>query len=358
MGTAAAGTAAPASAATTYVVDQRNPRCADAGRGSAAAPFCTIGAAAAKARRHRPGPGRHLQREGHSQALGRRGRGHHLRSPSPGVTVTGQAAGFDLSSVRWVTVRGFTVAGTTSYGLRALLSSHFTLANNRVSSSAGYGVYVGNSSTFTLSGNTVTGSASYGMYLTGDAGFTVSGGEVTTSGRPASGSTRKGVSVSGCGNGLITGVTVDRNTDSGIYLASGTNAVTVKGNTAFGNARGYIRAAPGIEVRAHSGNRIEANVSYNNEDSGIQFSPGPATTSPSTTSSTTTATTASTTWTRRGSVRRQQRVPQRDAGINVEANSTGSAGAVIENNVSVDNGHQQPAHRATSGSTPRSNSGT
>ena len=139
-------------------------------------------------------------------------------------------------------------------------------------------------------------------------------------------------------------MTVDQNTDSGIYLVSGTNAVTVKGNTAYGNARGYTRAAPGIEVRGTSGNRIEANVSYNNEDSGIQFYTGASDNvavdnilfnngdhgiddldSP-----------------------RQTFVGNSvfhnvTAGINVEANSSGgSAGAVIENNVSVDNGLNSP----------------
>src|SRR4051795_3320194 len=233
---ASAAPVGPAAAAT-LVVDKGNSGCSD----TSGVPFCTIGGAAAKTN---PGDTVQVRAGTYNEkvAIKRSGTAGAVVTfaADPGVTVTGQTAGFDLASVQWVTVQGFGVGSptgsglptTTSYGLRALLSSNFTLANNRVVNSAGYGVYVGSSSAFTLSGNTVSGSANYGIYLTGDTGFTLSGGEVSTSGQPVSGSTRKGVSVNGSGTGLVTGVTVDRNTDSGIYLASGTNAVTVKGNTA------------------------------------------------------------------------------------------------------------------------------
>lgn len=361
----ALATAAPvgSAAAATLVVDRSNPACTDKGTGAA---FCTIGGAAAKTN-----PGDTVQvRAGiynEKVAVKRSGAAGAVVTfaADPGVTVTGQTAGFDLASVQWVTVQGFGVGSptgsglptTTSYGLRALLSSNFTLANNQVVNSGGYGIYVGNSSAFTLSGNTVSGSKNNGVYLTSDTGFTLSGGEVSTSGQPVSGSTRQGIYGTGSGTGLITGVTVDRNTNSGIFLTGGTNAVTVKGNTAFGNARGYTRAAPGIEVRGTSGNRIEANVSYNNEDSGIQFYTGAS-----------------------GNVAVDNvlfnngdhgiddlDLPQQTfvgnsvfhnvtAGINVEANSSGgSAGAVIESNVSVDNGLNSPRTRGNIRVDPNSN---
>src|SRR3954452_4302402 len=343
----ALASAAPAGsvAAAALVVDKGNSGCSD----TSGVPFCTISAAAAKTN---PGDTVQVRAGTYNEkvAIKRSGAAGAVVTfaADPGVTVTGQTAAFDLASVQWVTVQGFAVGSptgsglptTTSYGLRALLSSNFTLADNRVSNSAGYGVYVGSSSAFTLSGNTVTGSTSYGMYLTSDTGFTVSGGEVATSGQPVSGSNKKGVSVTGCGTGLITGVTADRNTDSGIYLASGTNAVTVKGNTAFGNARGYTRAAPGIEVRGVSGNRIEANVSYNNEDTGFQFYTGASNN----------IAVDNISFNNGDHGIDNLDSPQQTfvgnsvyhnvtAGINVEGDSTG---ATIENNVSVDNGINSP----------------
>ena len=52
LGAAMAGTvliAVPASAATTYTVDNTNPSCSDTGPGNAAQPFCTLTRGAAKA---------------------------------------------------------------------------------------------------------------------------------------------------------------------------------------------------------------------------------------------------------------------------------------------------------------------
>ena len=69
---------------------------------------------------------------------------------------------------------------------------------------------------------------------------------------------------------------VDRNSDSGIYLTGGTTGVRVEGNVARGNARGYIRAAVGIELRDATGDVVAGNRSYGNEDSGIQLSAGAA----------------------------------------------------------------------------------
>ena len=221
----ALATAAPvgSAAAATLVVDKSNPACTDKGTGARLL-HDRRRRRQDQPRRHRPGQGRHLQREGRHQALGRRGRGRHLRrrprrhrhGPDRRLRPRERAVGHGAG------VRG----GRHGVGLQhhllrparaAVLELHPRQQPGR--NSAGYGIYVGNSSAFTLSGNTVTGSTNYGVYLTGDTGFTLSGGEVSTSGQPVSGSTRQGISGTGSGTGLITGVTVDRNTDSGIFLA-------------------------------------------------------------------------------------------------------------------------------------------
>lgn len=335
---ATGATVGPASAATLVVQGT--------GCSTTASPFCTIAQAAAKAK---PGDTVQVRAGTYAEKVTIKSVASQAApitfAADPGVTVSGQAAAFDLSGAQWVTIRGFAVANTTSYGLRALLSSNVTFADNTVTGSAGYGIYVGNSSNVTLANDTVSDSTGYGIYLTGDTGVTVSGGQVTRSGRTTSSSTiKKGIYVGGSGASLITGVTVNENTDSGIYLTGDTNGVTVKGNTAFGNARGYTRAAPGIEVRGASGNRIEGNVAFANEDTGIQIYTGASDNliigniaysngdhgidnldSP-----------------------RQRFIGNTvyknvTAGINVEGNSTGaSGGAVIENNISVDNGIGSP----------------
>ena len=71
----------------------------------------------------------------------------------------------------------------------------------------------------------------------------------------------------------VTVNTSDHNSEAGILLQSGTTGTLVSGNTTFANARGYTRAAPGIDVRS-TGNTVQDNVSHDNEDSGLQFYTG------------------------------------------------------------------------------------
>src|SRR3954469_13608676 len=149
----ALASAAPAGsvAAAALVVDKGNSGCSD----TSGVPFCTIGGAAAKTN---PGDTVQVRAGTYNEkvAIKRSGAAGAVITfaADPGVTVTGQTAAFDLASVQWVTVQGFGVGSppgsrlptTTPYGLRALLSSNFPLANNQVVNSGGYGIYVGNSS--------------------------------------------------------------------------------------------------------------------------------------------------------------------------------------------------------------------
>ena len=191
-----------------------------------------------------------------------------------GVTVTGQSIGFDLSGVQWTTIQGFRITSTTAQGIRLILSGNVSLISNTVESAGDRGIYLRDSSNVTLTNNTVSNSTSYGIYAQNGASLTISGGQVTKSGKPSSGLTRKGIYLYGCSSSLVKGVTVDQNTDSGIYLASGTTTVRIEGNIAHDNARGYTRAAPGIEIRGTTGNTIIGNRSYSNEDTGIQLYTG------------------------------------------------------------------------------------
>jgi len=256
-------------------VDQNDANCTDAGGGSQAAPFCTIDAAADQVMAGDTvsvKPGTYSERVVMTQS-GASG-APIVFVADPGVTVSGQFNGFDLSGVSWVTVQGFTVAQTTSHAIKAVLSSNLTLSDNQIVDAGGRGIYIRDASDITVENNEIHDSLEYGLYLKTVTNGTIAGNEVTGSGQPISGGTRKGIYVNGSSNLLIEGNTSAFNSDSGIYLTSGTTGVHVKSNILHDNARIYVRAANGIDLRNSPDNTIEGNVAYDNEDSGIQFWPG------------------------------------------------------------------------------------
>ena len=68
--------------------------------------------------------------------------------------------------------------------------------------------------------------------------------------------------------------TVDHNTDFGIFLTGSSARVTVTRNVTASNARGFTRAATGIEVYGSNDNIISFNVANDNEDTGIELRGG------------------------------------------------------------------------------------
>jgi parallel beta-helix repeat protein len=189
---------------------------------------------------------------------------------SGGPVVTGKVYGFDLSGVAWVQISGFTIASTTSHGIRLTLCSNVTLSDNLIRSTAGSGIYLNNSSDLTLVNNQVQDSASHGLYLTQVTRAAISGGYVTRSGSRVSGGTRKGVYVTGSSNSILQGTEVFDNSDIGVYLVEGTTGFRVKNVVAHHNARAFERIAAGIESRS-DGNIVESSIGYSNEDSGINM---------------------------------------------------------------------------------------
>ncbi len=257
---------------TLLFVDGINPSCNNSGAGSQAVPFCTIGAAADQVTAGdtvsvKPGTYNEevvITESGSPNAT-------ITFAADPGVTVSGQHNGFDIAGVSWVTVQGFTVTQTASHGIKVILSSNVTLADNQIVGAGDRGIYFRDSSDITVDNNKIQNSVQYGLYLKSVTSGTIANNEVTGSGLPILGSTRKGIYVNGSSNLLIEKNTSAFNSDTGIYLTSGTTGVHVKGNILHDNARGYIRSATGIDLRNSSNNTIEGNITYNNEDSGIQF---------------------------------------------------------------------------------------
>jgi parallel beta-helix repeat protein len=222
VGTALTGDVA--SAASTYIVDNTNPSCSDTGPGTAAQPFCTIAAGAKKAQ-----SGDTVQVSAGTYA------GTSVNPANSGVTFTansgvlisGGSRGFSISSRSDITISGFTITGTSSYG-----------------------IYVNSSSNVTVAGNTVSGA-----------------------GQPVSGESASGIYLSSLNGGLIKGNATHDNAGHGILLTGSTTGVTVLGNTSYHNAYQYERNANGIDDVA-PGNSIIGNVTYANEDTGINIYTG------------------------------------------------------------------------------------
>lgn len=223
------GAAPPAGAAvTTLFVDNRNPACSDLGSGSAAAPFCTIRQAAKAAVADQKvsvatgtyGGDIRPARSGTSGAA-------IVYAPAPGATVTVQGGinGFRITGRSYVTVQQFTISGTSGPGIDASDSANLTLVANRV----------------------------------------------TAAGRPSDGATAPGISLDGTTRSVLLWNTTDHNSDAGVKIDGHSDSNTVIASLSYSNARGYVRAAAGFDVRNSTGNVFTGNVSHHNEDSGFNL---------------------------------------------------------------------------------------
>jgi parallel beta-helix repeat protein len=284
-------------AAGTLFVDRANPNCSNSGTGSVTQPFCTISAANAKVV-----PGTTVQVASGNYPEKVTVKAGTAAAPvvytaAPGASVTvgvGQADGFLASGKSWVTINGFNVTQTTSYGIDVSGgSTNVTLSNNTVSYAGGNGV------------------------------------------------NKYGIRFSGASDCVATGNTVHHNSDTGIAVVSSSSRIQVLNNSSYQNARfPNPRAAAGIRVVASSDNVIAGNTTHDNEDSGVESYPGATNTliynnvsydngdhgfdNLGTTNQHIIGNTA---------------YHNVTAGINVEGSSSG---AVIENNISVDNGINSP----------------
>jgi parallel beta-helix repeat protein len=227
------GAASPADALpSTLFVDRASPACSDTGSGTQTVPYCSIAPAAKAAQ---PGqtvlvsPGTYAEQVSPARS-GTAGSPVTYRAASGGaVVVTGGASGsgFKLSSRSWITIAGFTVKGSLGNGINLSSGSHLTITGN----------------------------------------------DVSGSGKPVSGYTKRGIYLSAVTDSVVSGNVTHGNTEAGIYLDASSARDTISANTSYGNARGYTRAAPGIDVRGDD-NTVVGNVTFGNEDTGLQFYKG------------------------------------------------------------------------------------
>ncbi|MEP7137573.1 MAG: right-handed parallel beta-helix repeat-containing protein, partial [Chloroflexota bacterium] len=222
-------------AGITYYVNNTNVLCNDAGIGTLAAPFCTIGkgasvAVAGDTVRVLAGTYAETVNGTNSGSVGL----PITYSAAPGVTVTGNGTAtgnaFRMSGKSYIVVDGFTITGTVDYGIYTFGSNNITISNNHVSNS----------------------------------------------GTPLSGSTRAGIYINSTTNSMISGNTTDHNSSHGIMLTNGSNNNLVSNNVSFANAEQWQRNANGIQVNSATGtnNTILHNITYANEDTGLQFYTG------------------------------------------------------------------------------------
>jgi parallel beta-helix repeat protein len=131
--------ALPSAAATILNVDRNNPSCSDSGSGTAAVPFCTIGAASAHAL---AGTTVQVASGSYNEQVSVQNAGTAAApivfEPAPGanVTLTSPGHGFVNYGKNWVTIRGFNITGTVGYGIYLYYVSNNTITGNHIRSRA------------------------------------------------------------------------------------------------------------------------------------------------------------------------------------------------------------------------------
>ncbi len=166
-----------------------------------------------------------------------------------GVKISGGTKAFALSSRNYIVISGFTITKTSFYGIS-----------------------ISGGSNDTVSGNTLTQTGADAIYISGGNNDTVSGNTESNAGT-AYYSPGVGIRLINVAGGLVNGNVTHDNTAHGIYLAGSTTGVTVQGNTSYHNAYQYERNANGIDDIA-PGNSIIGNITYANEDTGINMYTG------------------------------------------------------------------------------------
>jgi parallel beta-helix repeat protein len=206
-----------------WVVDNTARKCSNTGPGNAARPLCTIKAGAKAAA---PGDTVRVRAGTYRGTSVNPARSRVTFTAHAGVTISGGKSAFAISHRRNIRISGFTITRTSGYGISVSGGSNVTISANNES-------YAG-----------------------------------TPSSHPAT-----GIYVHNLAGGLISGNVTHDNSAHGISLNGTTTRVVVRGNISYHNAYQYERLANGIDDIA-PGNSIIGNVTYANEDSGINIFPG------------------------------------------------------------------------------------
>ena len=307
----------------TYNVDVANPACSDAGAGTAAAPFCSISAAAA-----RTGPGDTVlvapgtyREQVTVTGSGAPGYTTTFLATAPGVNVVGTddlsgPAGWSATTATtWqrayapanaptqVFLDGARLAPTGSSTAMPPGTWFFDAAAQQLyvdlggadpssghtleASARTYGFKLWNVHDVTLRGFAMRGQNSMGVSLLGDSAITLDKLAVrdtatygieadtvtasTISGSEVSTSASVGIRLASSSGILVQGNSTHDNGFHGISL-NGSSGNQVVGNTSYRNVKPGVRSATGIDVNNASPNNLVAgNTTYANQDSGIEL---------------------------------------------------------------------------------------
>ncbi|MDQ1738004.1 MAG: hypothetical protein QOH56_4255 [Pseudonocardiales bacterium] len=290
---AAIGFAIPPATAAVSTILVGTANCSDLGTGTAAQPYCTLAKAASKAT-----SGQTVEVAAGTYAGGATVANSGVAGapitfkPAAGaaVTVSGGTNGFRINAKSYVTVQGFSITGTSSYGIAVLDSNNITLSGNVVTHAGdvnavppliAYGIYLSGTTNSLVSGNRADSNSHSGIFVgAGTANVTVRGNEASlnaslAAGPPAVGRQATGITVIGPGNSIVGNVVHD-NEDSGIQVYPVSNTPTggiTRGgdNTLVAGNVSYNNGDHGIDNRDVNGGRIIGNTIYRNCTSGINI---------------------------------------------------------------------------------------
>ena len=113
-------------------MDNTNPSCSDTGPGTSAQPFCTIAAAAKVAHAGDTvlvNAGTYPGTSVNPANSGTAGSPITFRA-NRGVTISGGTRAFALSARSYIVISGFTITGTSSYGISVSGGSNVTISGN------------------------------------------------------------------------------------------------------------------------------------------------------------------------------------------------------------------------------------
>ncbi|MBC9822419.1 PKD domain-containing protein [Terrabacter sp. MAHUQ-38] len=232
-----------------------------------------------------------------------------LGGSNPGSSVAIEAStrtyGFKLWSSDSVVVDGFSFVGQNGVGVSIQDSAGMVVSSVRVTSASSYGISSDRSTGTRVSGSTSTGNGSIGIRVSSGSGAVIAGNTVSTNGY-------HGISIQGSTGASVAGNVAHDNAHptqrlaAGIDLSLGSTGATVEDNTSYSNQDS------GIEIYTDSTNAtVRRNLAYDNGDHGLDClrSAGDR-------------------------VIGNTVVGNSAAGINLEG---GCSGAVVANNISVDN---------------------
>jgi len=161
------------------------------------------------------------------------------------VEAGARSYGFLVSGKSGIVVNGFEIQGQNIAGVKALSASAVTVRGTTIMQSASYGIFADTcTGPLVIDGNLVFDSGSVGIRLASTSGGTLSGN------------------------------TSHHNAFNGIALVGSSNN-TVSHNTSYANLRPGVTSAVGIDLDGGSSdNLIEANMTFHNDDSGVQIRNG------------------------------------------------------------------------------------